>query len=58
MSTLGALGFQLGIIPVISSGKMDSRTSLSSCWSSTPIAKLVRGTLVKCAVDAHSRQGS
>lgn len=26
------------LLPVISSGNMDSRTSLSSCWSSTPIA--------------------
>lgn len=24
-------------VPVISSGKIDSRTSLSSCWSSTPM---------------------
>jgi hypothetical protein len=27
----------LELLPVISSGKIDSRTSLSSCWSSTPI---------------------
>lgn len=27
-------------IPVISSGKIDSRTSLSSFWSSIPIVKM------------------
>lgn len=39
VSVLGGLRGLPGAVPVISSGKMDSRTSLSSCWSSTPIAR-------------------
>ena len=45
-------GLSIAFSPVISSGKIESRTSLSSCWSSLPIFAVVFWVVSNCPVGA------